>query len=168
MFPSSNDSPSQLSVSSCGPQSTPVRPRSSYRTQGASSSPYQSRLRCLVSRESPLPFSANSPLKKLQFHHGGSASDSSPSNIKSASTCWTFQNPYQTPQHRHLPAHTPLRVRRNRKKIHLKETGHVAGYLGARRLFKEEIFGIDNHTVVTHAAKEAIINVFEYGASNQN
>ncbi|KAI9623311.1 hypothetical protein KEM48_009528 [Puccinia striiformis f. sp. tritici PST-130] len=61
--------------------------------------------------------------------------DSSPNKIKSTSN--TFQTPYQTPQHRHLPAHTPLRVRRMRKKIHLQENCEVGGY-GARRLFKEE------------------------------
>jgi hypothetical protein len=53
-----------------------------------------------------------------------------------------------------------------RKKIYLKENCEVGGY-GARRLFKEEIMGMDHHPV-THVAKEAIQNVFECGASHQN
>ena len=162
MFPSRNSSPSQILVSSRGPQCTPGSPRSMYRNQALSNSPYPTRPRCLVSRESPLAFSANSPLTKLILHDPGN--ESSLKNIEPRSDA--AQNPYQTPQHRHHPAYTPLRVRRMRKKIHLKENCEIGGY-GARRLFKEEILGMDQHSV-THVAKEAIKNVFECGASHQN
>ncbi|KAH9470685.1 hypothetical protein Pst134EA_004609 [Puccinia striiformis f. sp. tritici] len=139
MLPPGNNSPSQLVVSPRGPQSTPRRPTANYaRNQTSSASPYQPRMRYLLN-------------------------DSSPNKIKSTSN--TFQTPYQTPQHRHLPAHTPLRVRRMRKKIHLQENCEVGGY-GARRLFKEEIYGISNHSM-THRERR-VENGFDGGSSVVN
>ncbi|KAI9613339.1 hypothetical protein H4Q26_009939 [Puccinia striiformis f. sp. tritici PST-130] len=119
------------------------------------------RMRYLVGRGSPLTFSANHPLRNLV--HENQLNDSSPNKIKSTSN--TFQTPYQTPQHRHLPAHTPLRVRRMRKKIHLQENCEVGGY-GARRLFKEEIYGISNHSM-THRERR-VENGFDGGSSVVN
>ncbi|KAH9461750.1 hypothetical protein MJO28_003482 [Puccinia striiformis f. sp. tritici] len=162
MLPPGNNSPSQLVVSPRGPQSTPRRPTANYaRNQTSSASPYQPRMRYLVGRGSPLTFSANHPLRNLV--HENQLNDSSPNKIKSTSN--TFQTPYQTPQHRHLPAHTPLRVRRMRKKIHLQENCEVGGY-GARRLFKEEIYGISNHSM-THRERR-VENGFDGGSSVVN
>lgn len=97
----------------------------------------QSRVSCAMCKQSPLAVSSSSsPMKVTHQRHLKESSRHDADPLTN-----TLQSPYRTPPHRHLPAHTPLRVRRIQNKVWLRENSQVD--YGVRRLFKEEIFAID-------------------------